>query len=105
MVLGGEPIEFGADAEQRRQEILQRRRQGDEQVGFVLAGQRLRRRPRRHQASEQGGVRLFHMAAEQRVDARQTVSLVQVGEGQPMGQGELFHRRGVPAAVSSVAAL
>ena len=76
------------DAEQVRQEVFQVRREREQEVGLGLGRQRVgRRAPRRQPVGEPriGGAQVL---AEQRVDARQAVVRMQVGEREPVGESE-----------------
>src|SRR6185436_12022853 len=76
--------------EQARDEILEVRRDVDQQIGFVLGGQRLRRGARGEQPMAQVSVGLAEKTQEHLVEACETVPGVEVLERQI--KAEFQHR-------------
>ena len=74
------------DAEQFADEILERSRHLDQQVGLILGRQRLRRGARRHQTGVHVGIRRLQPGGECRVEAAEALAVIEVVEAQPEGE-------------------
>ena len=77
-----ERVDLARDAEQFADEIIERGRERDDEIGFGLAGRRRRRRTRRHQAIVEAGVARLERVGKQRVEPHQPVAPVEVLEGE-----------------------
>ena len=98
MVARGEVRDRVGDAEQRADEVVEMRRQVDQQLGMVLALERVGRGPRGVETRREIAVGGRQMVAKQRVDADQAVTRVEVTECQPVRQVKLAHARCPDAA-------
>ena len=89
MVPRRQRLRLGLDAEQPREEVLQVRRERDQELGLVLCG----RRPLagRQQTFAQPGVSLSQEFQERGIDARETVACIQILEGKI--EAQVQHRR------------
>ena len=81
------------DAEQRADEILERTRQLDQQVGLVLDRELVGRRARGHQARMHLDVGVLQPRHERRVEAREALAVVKVMEAEPVAQRRRVHCR------------
>ncbi len=80
-----------ADAEQLGDEILEMRRQVDQQFGFDLGFELGGIAPPRHHAIEQINVARFNVCDKRRVELFQPVAAIQIFKTQPVPQGEVGH--------------
>ncbi len=90
----GQRARLGLDAEQLRHEVLELRRQRDQQFGFGLRRERLGRGARRAQCIAQRRVRRGDEVEELRVEAPQALVLVEVRKIEP--ERQLEHDPEVP---------
>ena len=81
-------LRLGLDAEQCRDEVLQMRRERDQQLRFRLLRQRIGLGARGDQTFGQGRIALFQVFQERRIDARKPCARIQVGKG----EAEIEHR-------------
>ncbi len=70
-------VDLGADVEQFRQEVLQRRGRGDHQFGFRLAGQFGRVRPRGDKPLRKRRIAALEVSDERVVYSREALAVVQ----------------------------
>jgi hypothetical protein len=92
--------DFGFNAEQQRDKVLQMRRNGDQQRRFVAAVERRPVGACRDQPFRQPGIGGAQEREERRIDASKPRGRVQVGKSQ--SESELQHRgvmRHAPAAL------
>ena len=80
--------QFGLDAEQHADEILQHRGQRDQQFRLSVALHLSWRQPRRFQPLPQGAVALTEIAQEALVEPRQALTVVKVVEAEIEAEGE-----------------
>ena len=85
--------DFGRDAEQLADEVLDFRGEVDQQIGFRLAIERLGVGARRHQAVVQRYVAGGEVRDKGAVKTDQALALVQIGKREPVFQGEFGHER------------
>ena len=81
------------DAEQLAEEILDMRRQLDQQIQFPGVPKGLGIAPRRHQPVMQRAIRRREIRDESPIDAHETVAVVEVGEGEREWQRQIGHRK------------
>ena len=74
-----------ADPEQGADEILERPRQIDQQIGLVLGGQRLGRGTGRHQPGVGIDIGIFQPGDERGIETAQSLAVVEVVEAEPEG--------------------
>jgi len=86
VVAGFERAHVGADAEQLRDEILDMRRDGDQQLGFRLARQRIGLGARDQQPVGQHRIGRAQVIDEQRIDTCRTSDGMEVGERDAVGE-------------------
>jgi hypothetical protein len=86
VVAGFERAHVGADAEQLRDEILDMRRDGDQQLGFCLAWQCIGADPCGQQPVGQHRIGRAQVIDEQRIDTCRTRDGVEVGERDAVGE-------------------
>ena len=79
-MLRGQRLHFTLDREQARQEIVQVRRERDQQLGLGLGRKRLRCRAGRVQPFVQGRVGFAEKGQERGIDASETLAGVEVFE-------------------------
>ncbi len=82
LVAGRERAQFGADAEQLGDEILEHGRERDDEIGFRLARHRGRRRARGHQPGMELAIALREESDEAAVEAHQSLAVVKIREPQ-----------------------
>ena len=80
------------DAKQRADEILEVRREIDQEVGFVEALDRIRIAPRRHQPIMQPDIGLGEMGNKHPIKANEPVAVVKIGERKPVLEDEAGHQ-------------
>jgi len=74
---------FASDAEECRDEILERARQLDQQIRFILRGHRIGRGTRSQQAGMQLDIRILQPLDEGGVQSNQAFAIVEVIEARP----------------------
>ncbi len=83
---------LGRDTEQRPDEVLERPRQLDQQVGFVLCREPVGRGAGRQQAPIGVGIGVLQPGHEDGVQSRQSLAIVEVVEAEP--EGDRWGQRG-----------
>jgi hypothetical protein len=83
--------DLAGDAEEVADEIFEMRRQIDEEIGFVLAVERIGLGARRHQPVVQRRLDGGEMRDKGAVEPDQPVALVKIGKTEPVLQGEFGH--------------
>ncbi len=84
---------LAGNAEEVAEEVLEMRREIDQQLAFALAVKRLGRGARRHQPIVQRRLGGGEMRDKGAVEPHEAVALIEIGKGQPVLQGEFGHRR------------
>ncbi len=93
LMTGDERAQFGGDTEQLAEEVLELRRELDDQVGFRLARCRIRRGTRRQQPDVQIGIAHREEIDEPAIEARQTFAMVEILESQVEAEDESCSHR------------
>ena len=89
---GGQRLYFRLDAEQAGEEVLQVRREGDEQLGLLFRGELPGRLPRGEEPGLQGRIGLGEESEKGGVQRAQRLAVVEAGEALAEAQ---IQRRGV----------
>ena len=96
VMAGAQRPHLVGDAEQLGDELLQHRREFDDEIGFRLAGHLFRRRARRHQPVVQLRILRLEEIHEVAVEAHQAVAAMKVREPQIAPEGQaLSHQSDV----------
>ncbi len=82
---------LGSDAEQRAEEILDMRRQFDQQLRFRRMSEPVRIAPPRHQPVVQRNICFGEMRDKGAIDAHEAVAIVKIGEREPVREKEIGH--------------
>ena len=87
VVMTGERVKFGFDAEQLSNEILDVRCKRDQQLGFGFCGERSRILPRGDQLVSQPGIDFAQEFHERRIEANEGFAVVEILEGKAKAKG------------------
>ena len=85
------------DPEQIAEEILDVRRQFDEQIRLSLMLEPVRIAPRRHQPIVQSNIAVGEMANKRPIDAYETVAIIEIGETEAVRENKIGHQGKDPA--------
>ena len=88
-IAGAPRIDFGCNAEEIGEEVVQRRRQIDDQIGIGLGGGAVRRRARRHQPVAQFGIAPLQEFDETPVERRQAIPPVKSAKRNVESENEI----------------
>ncbi len=84
--------DFGADPEQRPEEILDMRRQIDNQIGFGRMPEPVGVAPRRHQPGVQCLIRVGEFGDKGAIEPQKPLAIIEIGEFKPVFQVDFGHR-------------
>ena len=84
-------LHLGRDVEQPAKEILDMRRQIDNQVRLGRMPEAFRIAPCRHQPLMQPGIDFHEMADKRPIDPNETGAIIEIGETETMRENEIGH--------------
>ena len=92
---------LGRDAEQLADEILEMRREIDEEIGLILRGQFLGRGAAGGDQRKEAGIGRLKMRHESGVEPREPVTVIEIREVQTMLQYQIRHATSVIACLAN----